>query len=115
MCHSVILLATSSYAGARSRVPQFLRELRASTNQGTLPVDSISLLKSPENGNLLLFRLANTNCMEWGLRLALAMPRCAQHLALAWLPLWGPWLGAQGLCLHWNLSFLLLMHCLWCS
>lgn len=94
MCHSVLLLATGKYTGARIRVPQLLRELclPASSTQGTLPVDSISLLKSPENGNLLLFRLSDINCIGWGLRLALAMPVCAQHLALSQLQFWGPWL-----------------------
>lgn len=80
MCHPLLLLATRKSMGARSCVPQFLRELLPAC---TLPDNSIGLLKSPENGNLLLFRLCDLSCFGWGLRLALAVPLCAQHLALA--------------------------------
>lgn len=117
MCHSVILLAARKYMGARICVPQFLRELLlpASSTQSTL-LDSMSLLKSPKKWESASFRIVWYKLILGGEpRLALAMPLCAQHFALAQLQLWCPWLWAQGLCLHWNLSFLFLIRCLWCS
>lgn len=116
MCHSMILLAASKYISFKNRVPQFLREvLRVCQQQPEYSVDSISLLKQPENGNLLFSRQSNLNCIEWGMALALAMLICAQHLALSQLQLWGSWLRAWGICLCGNLSLLFLTHCLWCS